>query len=86
MLERIVATARESGSRVIIGAENHDESLRPFAVIVCRYGRPGGVGGSICVVGPTRMSYQVAIAVPRHLSALMNRMVRTLETGQVAEK
>ena len=85
MLERIIATTRDSGPKVIIGAENHVESLRPFGVIVCRYGRPGGVGGVICVVGPTRMSYQVAIAGTRHLSSFMNRMVRTLESGETAQ-
>jgi len=81
MLERIISTTFESGPRVIIGAENPDESLRPFGVIVCRYGRPGGVGGAICVVGPTRMSYQVGIAGIRHLAAFMNRMVQSLEAG-----
>ena len=52
-LERIVAYGRETAPRVTIGAENRDDSLRPFGVIVCRYGRPGGVGGTICVMGPT---------------------------------
>ena len=79
MLERIVVAARDSGPKVIIGTENREESLRPFGVIVCRYGRPGGVGGVICVVGPTRMSYQLAIAGTRHLASFMNRMVQTLE-------
>ena len=82
MLERIVATARESKPMVIIGAENREESLKPFAVIVCRYGRPGGVGGAICVVGPTRMSYQVAIAGTRYLTSFMSQMVQTFEAGE----
>ncbi len=82
MVERIVATERESGPRVTIGAENRDESLRPFGVIVCHYGRPGGVGGAICVVGPTRMSYQTAIAGTLHLAAFMDRMVQSLGAGE----
>ncbi len=82
MLERIIAATSESDPRVTIGAENPEESLRPFGVIVCRYGRPGGVGGAICVVGPTRMSYQVGIAGIRHLTAFMNRMVQTLEASE----
>ena len=81
MLERIVVYAHDSGPKVIIGAENREESLHPFGVIVCRYGRPGGVGGVICVVGPTRMSYQLAIAGTRHLASFMNRMVQALEEG-----
>ncbi len=84
MLERIVATARDSLPRVFIGAEKRDESLRPFGVIVCRYGRLDGVGGAICLIGPTRMSYQVAIAGTRHLSSFMSRMVQTLESDDWA--
>lgn len=79
LAERIVATAQESGPRVYIGAENQDESLRPFGVIVCRYGRPDGVSGAICVVGPTRMGYATAIAGTRHVASFMSRMVRTLD-------
>ena len=82
MLERIIATTHKSDPTVTIGAENSVESLRPFGVIVCRYGRQGGVGGAICVVGPTRMSYQVGIAGIRHLAAFMNRMVQSLEAGE----
>ena len=82
MLERIIAATDESDPRVTIGAENTEESLRPFGVIVCRYGQPGGVGGVICVVGPTRMSYQVGIAGIRYLAEFMNRMVHSLEASE----
>ena len=88
LLERIVSAAREpdpSGPKVYIGSENQDESLRSFGVIVCRYGRPDGVGGSICVVGPTRMGYARAISGARHLADMMSRMVQALETGARAE-
>jgi heat-inducible transcriptional repressor len=53
LLERIVSATREAAHKVFIGGENREESLRPFGVIVCRYGRPDGFGGAICVVGPT---------------------------------
>ena len=86
LLERIVAAARDPGTRVYIGAENTEESLHPFGVIVCRYGRPGGVGGAICVVGPTRMGYSTAIAGTRHLASLMSRMVQTLEAGDGSQE
>ena len=84
LLERIVNAARESGPKVYIGSENQEESLRSFGVIVCRYGRPGGVGGAVCVVGPTRMGYARAIAGTRHLANLMGRMAQTLEDGEAA--
>ena len=79
LLERMVTAARESGPKVYIGSENEKESLHGYGVIVCRYGRPDGVGGAICVVGPTRMGYARAIAGTRHLAGLMSRMSQTLE-------
>ena len=84
LLERIVSASQNPGTRVYIGAENREASLHPFGVIVCRYGRPGGVGGAICVVGPTRMGYSTAIAGTRHLAAVMSQMVQTLEAGDAA--
>ena len=88
LLERIVSAAREPDRdtpKVYIGSENQDESLRSFGVIVCRYGRPDGVGGAICVVGPTRMGYSRAIAGTRHLANMMSHMVQALETGDRVE-
>jgi heat-inducible transcriptional repressor len=84
LLERVVDAARESGPKVFIGSENREESLRGFGVIVCRYGRPDGVGGAICVVGPTRMGYATAIAGTRHLADMMGQMVQTLEASEAA--
>lgn len=84
LLERIVNAARDSGPKVYIGSENVEESLHGYGVIVCRYGRPDGVGGAICVVGPTRMGYARAIAGTRHLANLMSRMAQTLEDGEPA--
>ena len=85
LLERAVAAARQPSPQVYIGSENRQESLRRFAVIVCRYGRPDGVGGAICVVGPTRMGYATAIAGTRHLAAAMSRMAGALEGGDEAD-
>ena len=84
--EHIVAAARGSEPQVYIGAENREEDLRPFGVIVCRYGRADGVGGAICVVGPTRMGYATAIAGTRHLAAFMSQMVQTLEARETARE
>ena len=87
-LERILAATQEPAGgapKVYIGSENEDQSLHSFGVIVCRYGRPDGVSGSICVVGPTRMGYSRAISGTRHLANMMSRMVQTLETGDRVE-
>lgn len=81
LLERIIAAAQDSDPKVFIGSEIPEESLHDFGVIVCRYGRPDGVGGAICVVGPTRMGYATAIGGTTYMADLMSRMVQRLEAG-----
>ena len=81
LLERVVTPAQDFEPRVFIGSENPEESLHDFGVIVCRYGRPDGVGGAICVVGPTRMGYATAIGGTTYMAHLMSRMVQRLEAG-----
>lgn len=85
LLARALSAARQPWPQVYIGSENRQEALRGFGVIVCRYGTPDGVGGAICVVGPTRMGYATAIAGTRHLAAVMGRMAGALEGGDRAD-
>ncbi|MCH2506554.1 MAG: hypothetical protein MK125_13525, partial [Dehalococcoidia bacterium] len=74
---------------IYIGRENRHEALRSFGVILCRYGLPNHVGGTICVVRPTRMAYAEAISGVRYLSSVMSQLVAdmlgvsyTSQTGQ----
>ena len=69
---------------VVIGSENRDEFLNPFGVILCQYGSPRGVDGTICVVGPKRMGYVAAIGGVRYLSAFMSQMVQGIQ-GDLSE-
>ena len=79
LLERVLSATSEKENKedpaVYIGSENRDEFLNPFGVILCRYGVPRGVSGTICVIGPKRMEYVAAIGGVRHLSAFMSQMV-----------
>ena len=79
LLERVLNAAPEQETTeepvVYIGSENRDEFLNPFGVILCQYGIPHGVSGTICVIGPKRMEYVAAIGGVRHLSAFMSQMV-----------
>ena len=85
LLERVLnATQEKSEPTVFIGAENQDEFLNPFGVILCNYGIPQGVNGTICVIGPKRMEYVAAIGGVRHLSAFISQMVLGIQ-GNVAE-
>lgn len=64
---------------VYIGGENQREALRSFGVILCGYGVPGQIGGTICVIGPTRMGYPQAISGVRYLSSIMNQFVQNYQ-------
>ena len=80
LLERVLsATPDNDNPVVLIGAENRDEFLYPFGVILCHYGIPHGVSGTICVIGPKRMGYVLAIGGVRHLSAFMSQMVQGIQ-------
>jgi len=87
---RVFTKMRESVDRDLaqtepdIGAENQEEFLNPFGVILCNYGIPQGVSGTICVTGPKRMEYVAAIGGVRHLSAFMSQMVLGIQRN-VAE-
>ena len=70
---------------VYIGGENQEEPLRPFGVILCQYGIPQQASGTICVIGPTRMSYADAISGVGFLSSLMSRLVLDLYGGSAAK-
>ena len=81
LLEKVLNGAPESENpAVFIGSENRDEFLNPFGVILCQYGVPQGVGGTICVIGPKRMAYVAAIGGVRHLSAFMSQMVHGIQS------
>ena len=85
LLERVLDGVPETENpAVFIGSENRDEFLNPFGVILCQYGTPKGVNGTICVVGPKRMGYVAAIGGVRHLSAFMSQMVQGIQ-GDLSE-
>ena len=85
LLERVLSAMPETEGPtddpvVFIGSENRDEFLSPFGVILCHYGVPHGVRGTVCVIGPTRMEYVAAIGGVRHLSAFMSQMVQGIQS------
>ena len=85
LLERVLDGVPETENpAVFIGSENRDEFLNPFGVILCQYGSPKGVNGTICVVGPKRMGYVAAIGGVRYLSAFMSQMVQGIQ-GDLSE-
>lgn len=67
--------APADGVTVMIGAENEQDAMRDYSVVISRYGLPGGVSGHMAVVGPTRMQYPHTISTVRYLSQLMTEML-----------
>ncbi len=71
-------TLDEGQVAVTIGSEHAFEPLRPFSLVIGRYGRDEGPIGYIGVVGPTRMDYQRTIGAVRYVGALMSDLARAL--------
>ena len=61
--------------KVIIGRENRDNVLQPFGIVLCPYGIPNEVVGTICAIGPTRMEYFKAIRSVKFISSIMTDLV-----------
>jgi len=69
--------AVSDGVTVMIGAENEHDALHDYSVVFSPYGLPGGVGGAMAVVGPTRMHYPETISTVRFMAGLMSEMLTT---------
>jgi heat-inducible transcriptional repressor len=68
----------EGDVAVSIGSEHALEPLRPFSLVIGRYGTDKTVG-YVGVVGPTRMDYHRTIGAVRYVGALMSDLVRALD-------
>jgi heat-inducible transcriptional repressor len=63
------------GVHVIIGKENQYEAIQNCSVVVCRYGVPEEVSGTMAVVGPTRMPYSHTIPTVYYLSTVLSQLL-----------
>lgn len=68
----------EEGVRVIIGSENPETSLQHLSLVARRYGSPGRAGGTVAVLGPTRMRYPQTMAAVSYLSRILSSLVGEL--------
>ena len=76
LINSMLAEAPGPGSvGVFIGEENSQEVLKPFTVVLGRYGVPQEASGTIGVVGPTRIGYGTTIGGVRFLSSLMSGLM-----------
>jgi heat-inducible transcriptional repressor len=70
------------GVTVMIGAENEEDAMHDYSVVISPYGEPGGISGAMAVVGPTRMHYPETISTVRFVASVMSEMLSTFyDTG-----
>ena len=71
---------------VVIGDENADGPYRDMSFVLARYGQPGGAGGVVGLLGPTRLRYPEAIAHVRYVRDVLTELTRRFygETGAPA--
>lgn len=72
--------ANIGGVQVLIGSEGVPDELRPWSIVLARYGTPGETTGTLGVLGPIRMSYGRTISIVRFLSGLLSDLVSESQT------
>lgn len=68
--------ARDAHVRVMIGSENTDERVRDETLIVARYLLPGGLDGSLTLIGPMRMDYRKNIGLMMYAAQIADRVAK----------
>jgi heat-inducible transcriptional repressor len=63
------------GVQVVIGEENRNATLRDLSLVFSRYGIPDQIGGTIGIIGPTRMNYSKAISTVDYISGILSDLV-----------
>ena len=74
LLRRALASRRENGVSITIGAENPDARLSDFTLVTASY-EAGDLRGVIGVMGPTRMPYDKIIGLVEHTSRLVEDLL-----------
>jgi heat-inducible transcriptional repressor len=72
-----VLSKQASGERVqvIIGGESKEDSLRDLSLVFSRYGVPQKTGGTIGVIGPTRMNYPRTISTVNYVADVLSNLL-----------
>jgi heat-inducible transcriptional repressor len=70
-----VSGSEDRRVQVVIGHENQDKALQELSLVFSGYGVPDRAGGTIVVVGPTRMDYRRAISSVSYMSDLLSDLV-----------
>jgi heat-inducible transcriptional repressor len=74
LLKQALASRRQTGLSITIGAENPDARLTEFTLVTASY-EAGDLKGVIGVMGPTRMPYDKIIGLVEHTSRLVEDLM-----------
>jgi heat-inducible transcriptional repressor len=77
------AKLSQPGVQVIIGKENQNAAIQNCSVVICRYGLPEEMSGTLAVVGPTRMPYTHTIPTVYYLSSVLSQLVGGLYAKEI---
>ncbi len=75
LAEALAATPVE-GVWISIGAENRLAELRLCSLVVATYSAGGQIGGTVGIVGPTRLRYRHAVAAVRYVADRLSDALR----------
>jgi heat-inducible transcriptional repressor len=76
VLDQALAAAPEDGVWISIGSENRLVELRACSMVAAAYSVAGQVGGTVAIVGPTRMRYRRAVAAVRYVADRLSEALR----------
>jgi len=68
-------TEDEKAIKVLIGEESGQKALHDLSFVLGRYGVPHKIGGTLGVIGPTRMDYARAIATVDFVSQILSYLM-----------
>ncbi len=60
---------------IVIGDENRDGPYQNMSFVLARYGTAGGAGGTLGLLGPTRLQYADAVAHVRYVSDVLTELM-----------
>ncbi|GAB4336423.1 MAG: heat-inducible transcriptional repressor HrcA [Dehalococcoidia bacterium] len=61
---------------VVIGDENREGPYQDLSFVLARYGPPGGAGGMVGILGPTRLPYGDAVAHVRYVGEVLTELIQ----------
>jgi heat-inducible transcriptional repressor len=67
---------------VRIGTENEEQALHSTSVIAASYGLPQRSLGTVSVIGPVRMDYEMAIRSVRGAAIVLSRYIEDIYEGE----